>query len=278
MYLSMVLSMAEMSSALPTAGGGYTFARRALGPWGGFATGTAILIEYAIAPAAIATFIGSYVESLHLPGLADGWWIYLAVYAVFIGIHLSGAGEALRTMFIITGVALVGLVIFTIGAVGRFDVHNLTNIPVDESARGASAFLPYGYLGIWAAVPFAIWLFLAIEGVPLAAEEAREPAKNIPRGILMAMLVLVITGTAVLLLVPGVGEPRKWGSRETLWWKRWVRPRSPRWSTTSGCPGSSPVSSRLSTPTAGRPSRCPGLDICRPDCRSPTVARRLCWR
>lgn len=136
MYLSMVLSMAEMSSALPTAGGGYTFARRALGPWGGFATGTAILIEYAIAPAAIATFIGSYVESLHLPGLTDGWWIYLAVYAVFIGIHLSGAGEALRTMFIITGVALVGLAIFTIGAVGRFDVHNLTNIPVDESARG----------------------------------------------------------------------------------------------------------------------------------------------
>ena len=34
------------------------------GPWGGFATGTAILIEYAIAPAAIATFIGAYVESL----------------------------------------------------------------------------------------------------------------------------------------------------------------------------------------------------------------------
>lgn len=211
MYLSMVLSMAEMSSALPTAGGGYTFARRALGPWGGFATGTAILIEYAIAPAAIATFIGSYVESLHLPGLTDGWWIYLAVYAVFIGIHLSGAGEALRTMFIITGVALVGLVIFTIGAVGRFDVHNLTNIPVDESARGASAFLPYGYLGIWAAVPFAIWLFLAIEGVPLAAEEAREPAKNIPRGILMAMLVLVITGTAVLLLVPGAGGAQAMG-------------------------------------------------------------------
>jgi ethanolamine permease len=62
MYLAIVLGMAEMSSALPAAGGGYTFARRALGPWGGFATGTAILIEYAIAPAAIATFIGAYVE------------------------------------------------------------------------------------------------------------------------------------------------------------------------------------------------------------------------
>src|SRR5690606_31148066 len=50
MYFAMVLGMAELSSALPAAGGGYTFARRALGPWGGFATGTAILIEYAIAP------------------------------------------------------------------------------------------------------------------------------------------------------------------------------------------------------------------------------------
>ena len=64
MYTAMVFSLAELSSTIPTAGGGYGFARRAMGPWGGFLTGTAILIEYAIAPAAIATFIGGYVESL----------------------------------------------------------------------------------------------------------------------------------------------------------------------------------------------------------------------
>jgi ethanolamine permease len=108
MYFTMVLGMAELSSALPTAGGGYTFARRALGPWGGFATGTAILIEYSIAPAAIATFIGAYVESLNLFGITDGWWVYLVVYALFIGVHLTGAGEALKAMFVITAIALVG--------------------------------------------------------------------------------------------------------------------------------------------------------------------------
>lgn len=117
MYLAMVLGMAEMSSALPAAGGGYTFARRALGPWGGFATGTAILIEYSIAPAAVATFIGAYVESLNLFGITDGWWIYLAAYSVFIGIHLAGVGEALKVMFVITGIALVGLVVFAIAAI-----------------------------------------------------------------------------------------------------------------------------------------------------------------
>ena len=50
MYTCMVFSLAELSSMIPTAGGGYGFARRALGPLGGFMTGTAILIEYAIAP------------------------------------------------------------------------------------------------------------------------------------------------------------------------------------------------------------------------------------
>ena len=58
--------------------------------WGGFLTGTAILIEYAIAPAAIACFIGAYCESLFGVG---GWLIYLVFYIVFIGIHILGAGE-----------------------------------------------------------------------------------------------------------------------------------------------------------------------------------------
>ncbi|KUI23949.1 ethanolamine transporter [Mycobacterium sp. GA-2829] len=204
MYLAMVLGMAEMSSALPAAGGGYTFARRALGPWGGFATGTAILIEYAIAPAAIATFIGAYVESLGLFGITDGWWVYLAVYLLFIGIHLSGVGEALKVMFVITAIALVGLIIFAIAAIGKFDVANLTDIAPTDAA-GASSFLPFGYLGIWAAVPFAIWFFLAIEGVPLAAEEAKDPSRNVPRGILAAMGVLLLTGATVLFLAAGSG-------------------------------------------------------------------------
>jgi len=205
MYLALVLGMAELSSALPAAGGGYTFARRAMGPWGGFATGTAMLIEYAIAPAAIATFIGAYVESLGLFGITDGWWVYLVAYAIFIGIHLAGVGEALKVMFVITAIALVGLLVFAIAAVGHFDVANLTDMAVDESAAGASSWLPNGYLGIWAAFPFAIWFFLAIEGVPLAAEETANPERNVPRGIIAGMGVLLVTCAAVLILTTGAG-------------------------------------------------------------------------
>jgi ethanolamine permease len=130
--------------------------------------------------------------------------VYLAVYALFIGIHLSGVGEALKVMFVITAIALAGLLIFAISAVGSFDASNLTDIAPTDAA-GASSFLPFGYLGIWAAVPFAIWFFLAVEGVPLAAEEAKEPERNVPKGIIAAMGILLVTGATVLVLTAGVG-------------------------------------------------------------------------
>ena len=200
MYLCMCLCMSEMSTMLPTAGGGYSFARTAFGPMGGYLTGTAILIEYAIAPAAIACFIGAYCESLFGIG---GWIIYLVCYLLFMGIHLKGAGEALKIMFVITAVAAVALMVFIFAMLPAFKSANLFDIAVNTEAAGASAFLPMGYLGIWAAVPYAIWFFLAVEGVPLAAEEAKDPEKSLPRGLIGSMLILAFFALSILFLGPG---------------------------------------------------------------------------
>ena len=200
MYLCMCLSMSEMSTMLPTAGGGYSFARTAFGPFGGYLTGTAILIEYAIAPAAIACFIGAYCESLFGIG---GWKVYLACYIIFMAIHLKGAGEALKIMFVITAIAAVALFVFIIAMIPHFNSANLFDIAISSNRAGASAFLPLGYMGIWAAVPYAIWFFLAVEGVPLAAEEAKDPTKSLPRGLIGSMLILATF--AILILVLGVG-------------------------------------------------------------------------
>lgn len=199
MYLTMCLALAEMASIIPTAGGGYGFARRALGPWGGFLTGTAVLLEFVLAPAAVVTFIGAYVDSLI--GI-DGWIVYLVFYAFFIGIHLWGVGEVLKLVLGIAVVAIIGLVVFAIGVAPHFEWQNLFDIPVSDAA-GASTFLPFGPLGIWAALPYAIWFFLAVEGVPLASEEARNPAKDVPRGLIGGVIVLAILAGGLLLLAPG---------------------------------------------------------------------------
>lgn len=202
MYTCMIFGLAEMSSTLPAAGAGYGFARRALGPLGGFATGMAVLIEYAVAPAAIATFIGGYIEALGLFGITNSWPVYLVTYAVFIGLHIRGVGEALKVMFVITAIALAALVITAIGLAPHFDSANLFDIAADGSA-GAGAFLPFGVSGMLASLVYGIWFFLAIEGVPLAAEESADPRRDMPRGIIAAIAILIVTGAAMLLLVPG---------------------------------------------------------------------------
>jgi ethanolamine permease len=203
MYACMVFSLAELSSVLPTAGGGYGFARRALGPWGGFLTGTAILIEYVLAPAAISIFIGDYVESLGLFGLTSGWPVHLACFLVFIGIHLWGVGEALRFSFVVTGIAVAALLVFAVAAFTDFDASRLDDIPVDTGAFGANSWLPMGLLGIWAAFPFGMWFFLGVEGVPLAAEETKDPARTLPRAIRWSMAILVVLAVLTFLAASG---------------------------------------------------------------------------
>ncbi|MEG3629453.1 ethanolamine permease [Streptomyces poriticola] len=203
MYTCMVFALAELSSILPTAGGGYGFARRALGPWGGFLTGTAILIEFILAPAAISIFIGDYVESLGLFGLESGWPVYLACFVIFIGIHLWGVGEALRFSFVVTGIAVAALLVFAVGAFAEFDASGLDDIPVDPEAFGANSWLPLGLLGIWAAFPFGMWFFLGVEGVPLAAEETRDPARTLPRAIRWSMGILVLLALVTFFAAAG---------------------------------------------------------------------------
>ncbi|CAL9584803.1 Putrescine transporter PotE [Streptomyces sp. enrichment culture] len=205
MYGCLVFATAELAAILPTAGGGYGFARRALGPWGGFLTGTAILIEFVLAPAAISIFIGDYVESLNLFGLTSSWPVYLGCFVVFIGIHLWGVGEALRFSLVVTAVAVAALLIFVLGALSDFQVGSLNDIPVDPDAFGANSWLPFGLLGIWAAFPFGMWFFLGVEGVPLAAEEARDPARTLPRAMAWAIGILAVLALLTFLAAAGAG-------------------------------------------------------------------------
>ncbi len=267
MYVCMVFGLAELSSTLPTAGAGYGFARRALGPLGGFATGMAILIEYTMAPAAISTFIAGYVQALGiLPESVPTWTIYLAAYAIFAGVHLWGVGEAPRLMFVITAIAVIALIVFVVAAVGHFDAANLFDIE-PTTALGSSAFLPMGFSGLLASLVFGIWFFLAIEGVPLAAEESADPKRDMPRGIITAMAILVVFGALMLLLVPGIAgsaamgesdnpppEARASSTARTRGWRPSSTGRASR--------VSSRVSSRSSSPTPASSSRSPAPVTC----------------
>jgi ethanolamine permease len=73
---------------------------------------------------------------------------------------------------------------------------------------GSDTFSGTAVAGIFAAIPFAIWFFLAIEGAAMAAEEARDPKRTIPRAYIAGILTLVVLAFGVMLFAGGVGDWR----------------------------------------------------------------------
>ena len=205
MYIGLCYSIAEMSPALPHTGGAYSFARSAMGPWGGFVTGLAENIEYVMTPVVVVYFASIYAQSVFsdLFGLELGlpWW-WLIFYVIFVGLNILGIEATMRFAVVIALISLAVLAVFFVIAAGNFDASLLTNI---EPEAGNTSFLPFGIGGIFAALPFAIWFYLAIEELPLAAEESMDPKRDVPRGTMWGLWTLVVTGLGVLFLNTGVG-------------------------------------------------------------------------
>ena len=201
MYVGLCDSIAEMSPALPHTGGAYSFGRSAMGPWGGFITGLAENMEYVLTPAVIVVGIGGYLGAVFgsPESLAPGWWVI--AYVVFVGLNIWGVEASFRFTVCITFVALAILAVFYVGAIGHFDLDHALDVAPQP---GQSRWLPMGWQGVLAAMPFAVWFFLAIEQLPLAAEEAHDPARDMPRGILLGLLTLIVCALATLFLNAGI--------------------------------------------------------------------------
>jgi ethanolamine permease len=227
MYYGLVYSIAEMSPALPHTGGAYSFARSAMGPWGGFLTGLAENMEYVITPAVVVGAMGLLAQQIVVGLFSAGghfdkagsvvspaWWNSLPFwwalfYVIFVGINIIGIEATMRFTVTITVLSIAVLAFFFLAAIisGKLDFNLWTNVSSSgkEIAGGSGSFFPFGISGIFKSLPFAIWFFLAIEEVPLAAEESMDPRRDVPRGSVLAMHTLLIA--AVLTLVFNTALP-----------------------------------------------------------------------
>jgi ethanolamine permease len=190
MYLTFTFSYTELACAIPKAGGAFDYARKALGPNWGFLAGMAQNIEFIFAPPAIAFAIGAYLDTF----IAGNNIIPIAIgaYFIFTFINIRGVKVAALFELVITIIAVLELLIFAGITLPSFEFSNLAQNP-----------LPNGIPGIFAAIPFAIWFFLAIEGVANVAEETKNPQKNIVIGFGSAILTLVVL--CILTFVSSIG-------------------------------------------------------------------------
>ena len=191
MYLTFTFSYTEMACAIPKAGGAFDYAYQALGKQGAFFAGMAQNIEFIFAPPAIAFAIGAYIH-LFLP-MVPILTIAIIAYLVFTALNVYGIQAAATFELFITILAVLGLILFFFATGPSFSwVHLKVNA------------LPHGWTGVFAAIPFAIWFFLAIEGVANVAEETIHPQRNILIGFGSALLTLVVLCLLTFMLSIGV--------------------------------------------------------------------------
>ncbi|TKI03205.1 ethanolamine permease [Martelella alba] len=200
MYCAFIFSFTELSTSIPHAGGPFAYAYRAFGPTGGFIAGFATLVEFVFAPPAIAMAIGAYLN-VQFPAL-EPRWVALGAYLVFMVLNILGVSIAATFELLVTLLAILELLVFMGVVAPGFDIAHFTH----GGWAGAEHFSPAAFSGIFAAIPFAIWFFLAIEGASMAAEEAKDPQRTIPRAFIGGILTLTALALGVMFFAGGVGD------------------------------------------------------------------------
>jgi ethanolamine permease len=207
MYIGLTQSVAEMSPALPHTGGAYSFARSAMGPWGGFFTGLVENLEFILTPAVIVFFLSHYMAGIFetSPDMLPLWWF--GFYTLFTLLNIVGVELSFRFTVTLTVLALACLVIYWISSIGSvdftkyaLDIKAGANGEAEHLEGGGGSLFPFGLSGALKAMPFAVWLFLAIEQLPLAAEESVDPKKDMPKGLTYGIITLIISAFLILWL------------------------------------------------------------------------------
>ncbi|TAL43972.1 MAG: ethanolamine permease [Chitinophagaceae bacterium] len=196
LYLTFVFSFTELTTSIPNAGGPFAYAYSAFGPVGGFIAGFATLVEFLLAAPAVAFALGGYLHFLY-PSF-DVLYTAIGCYVFFTVINLMGIKESAVFTLIVTILAVAGLLIY----IGIITPHfRMDNFLHDD--------LLFGWKGVFAALPFAVWFYLAIEGVAMVAEEVKDPKRTIPKGYIYGIITLMFLALAVMILTGGITDWRR---------------------------------------------------------------------
>lgn len=191
LYAAFVLNYAELTCAMPKAGGAFVYAQRAFGEQVGLLVGLAQWIEFTFAPVAVAWALGAYF-TLFVPTLSP-LWVGLLAYALFTSMNIFGVKFSAIFELVITICAVLELLVFSAVVLPHFSWDNFVKDPVSN-----------GWFGVFEAIPFAIWFYLAIEAIANIAEEAKNPQRDLGRGFVLVLLTLACLALLVLFGAVGV--------------------------------------------------------------------------
>ncbi|OQS05555.1 Amino Acid-Polyamine-Organocation (APC) Family [Thraustotheca clavata] len=183
-YMLLVFSIAELSTAIPCAGGPYVFAQRAWGPTGAYFAGIAEALKIVVTVAAASSANSGYMNGVL--GLSSAWspvwWVVFCF--IFLLLNIGGVALTFNAQAATTCISVLFLVIFYIGSISHIDYDKWV-VAQDWEYQG-------GALGMFSGFSFVMWFYFGVEELPLAVEEAVDPAKDMPKGIILSFATLVV--------------------------------------------------------------------------------------
>ena len=200
LYTCVAMIDSEVTSTVAAAGGQYTQAKHIIGPLMAFNVGLYLVMAYTMLEAADALVVGDLIKAVAAdsgyPNL-DSRPFALVTIAFLAWLNYRGVFVTLTVNFVITAIAFLAIVVLFFGVQPWNPGHVLLHHQLLTQ-------LPYGWLGVVAALQFGMWYYLGIEGTCQAAEEVRSAGRSIPLGTMCGMITLLIAAALTWYVATGL--------------------------------------------------------------------------
>ena len=200
LYTCVAMIDSEITSTVAAAGGQYAQAKHTAGPLMAFNVGLYLIMAYTMLEAGDVLVTGQLVSIgagvLGTDGVDFRPWVVLTT-AVLAFLNYRGVFMTLTVNFVITAAAFLSIVVLFIGTEpwNPGTILHHSDLLTD---------LPYGWIGVIAALHFGIWYYLGIEGTCQAAEEVRSPGRALPLGTMSGMITLLIAAALTWYIAVGM--------------------------------------------------------------------------
>ena len=200
------LVYAEFASTVPVSGSAYTYSYVTLGELAAWIIGWDLILEYSVASAAVAIGWSGYFNrvlsgiGLGLPDVLtrtpfDGGWLNLPAFLIILGVSgilALGIRESSRFNNTIVVLKLGIIVLFLVTAIPQVDTTNW------------DPYFPFGWHGVVGGAGLIFFAYIGFDAVSTAAEEARNPQRDIPRGILGSLVICTLIYIVVAAVLTGI--------------------------------------------------------------------------
>lgn len=200
------LCYAEFAAIVPVAGSAYTYSYAALGEFWAWIIGWDLILEYMVAIGAVAVGWSAYATHLfeavgiNLPKVLtssplEGGIVNLPAILIILVITcilIIGVKESARTNNIIVAIKLVVIVLFIVLAAGHVKPSNW------------HPFMPFGFKGVLSGAAIVFFAYIGFDAVSTAAEEVKNPQKDLPKGIVISLIICTLLYIIVSAILTGV--------------------------------------------------------------------------